>query len=109
VSQRFDSGLCKRQLQTIYFAVAEYHAAELLFYQTFCATSDTSSHQRSLDAAMKVFKRISIDDDSKLGRVVWPMVMAGEATFDKGPRQWIQDALLRTQTLGFFECVNRAA
>ncbi|RAO68529.1 uncharacterized protein BHQ10_004541 [Talaromyces amestolkiae] len=109
LSQRCDSGLCKRELQTIYYVVAEFHAIELMLHQTICTAKNESCHRRSLDAFMRILKKISADDDSKLGRVFWAMIVTAESISDEDHRQWIQDALQRIRNMGVYKSVTLCA
>ncbi|KAL6229059.1 hypothetical protein BDW75DRAFT_246081 [Aspergillus navahoensis] len=107
LSQRSPSGLRKRVLQTIYFAVAEYHATELLLHQRSCPRGELFCHRKSLHAAMDILRKISRDDDSKLGRAVWVMAVVGELVSEADHRRWIQEATIRTHKMGLFKCIDR--
>jgi hypothetical protein len=87
--------------------VAEYHATGLLLHQQSCAVGDFSCLQRPLNAALNILKRLSRDDDSKLGRVLWVMAVVRESISDADQREWIQEALTRTRRMGLFKCVDR--
>jgi hypothetical protein len=107
LSQRSPSGLRKRVLQTIYFSVAEYHATELLLHQRSCPRGELFCHRKSLHAAMDILRKISRDDDSKLGRAVWVMAVVGELVSEADHRRWIQEATIRTHRMGLFKCIYR--
>ncbi|KAL6228607.1 hypothetical protein BDW75DRAFT_246556 [Aspergillus navahoensis] len=106
-SQRSASGLRKRELQTIHFSVAEYHATNLLLHQRSCVAEGLECHRKSLDAALEILRKISRDDDSRLGRVLWVMAVVANVASEADHRRWIQEALTRTHRMGLFKCVAR--
>lgn len=58
---------------------------------------------------MRILKKISADDDSKLGRVFWAMIVTAESISDEDHRQWIQDALQRIRNMGVYKSVTLCA
>ncbi|KAL6228667.1 major facilitator superfamily domain-containing protein [Aspergillus navahoensis] len=105
-SQRSASGLRKRELQTIYFSVADYHATNLLLHQRSCVAEDLECHRKSLEAALEILRKISRDDDSKLGRLLWVMAVVADVASEADHRHWIQEALTRTHRIGFVQSIR---
>ena len=95
-----------RQLRSVRYSVAEYHAVEMLYHQTVCLGIDGYDdhvahnnwcHRPALEALMQVLEKLLIHDDERItvGRIIWPMLVAAETTQNAQRKQWIQDGLVK--------------
>ncbi|KAE8383162.1 hypothetical protein BDV26DRAFT_181144 [Aspergillus bertholletiae] len=101
MSQQPHSGLRNRQLQTIYFALAEYHATIVFFcYRrnllNCMSTVSVSSHD-AVNGALAIVKELSAEIPWCLGRVQWPIVVLAGCMEDSQDRQWIREVLVDSQ------------
>jgi hypothetical protein len=55
---------------------------------------------------MNVFRGLSQDYDSPLGRVLWPITVFEAPMSNDSNRQWLRDALSRIQARGISEWVR---
>ncbi|KAK6814427.1 hypothetical protein RU639_009537 [Aspergillus parasiticus] len=101
MSQQPHSDLRNRQLQTIYFAVAEYHATTVFFcYRRSllsCMSSPLVSSRDAVNGALAIIKELSTVSPSCLGRVHWPMIVLARCMEDSQDRQWIRKTLIESQ------------
>ncbi|KAE8336564.1 hypothetical protein BDV24DRAFT_141482 [Aspergillus arachidicola] len=101
MSQQPHSDLRNRQLQTIYFAVAEYHATTVFFCyrRSFlsCMSSPLVSSRDAVNGALAIIKELSTVSPSCLGRVHWPMIVLARCMEDSQDRQWIRKTLIESQ------------
>lgn len=101
MSQQSHSDVRNRQLQTIYFAVTEYHATTVFFYYrrsllSFMTTPSASS-RAAVNGALAIIKKLSTESPSCLGRVYWPMIVLAGCMEDSQDRQWIRKMLVESQ------------
>ena len=97
LAQRDNPPIRLRELMTIYFTVAEYHALELLCHRFIClpeaAGKSGSCHQDALAHVLGILRKLYKQDPRSLVRVCWPLIVAADSTENTEDKRWIQQAV----------------
>ena len=83
-----------RELQTIYYSVAEYHALQVVSHQR-----DGNGVDEVASKLLSVLKKASAIDPRPLARVRWPLAVAAGAVKDAGEKMWIHETTDKTRVI----------
>lgn len=83
-----------RELQTIYYSVAEYHALQVVSHQR-----DGNEADEVAAKLLSVLKKASAIDPRPLARVQWPLAVAAGAVKNAKDKIWIQETIDKTRLI----------
>lgn len=98
VAETDEALLPPRELQTIYYAVAEYLALEVMCrqYDSRARCQDTEDWLARL---ISIISKLVLIDARTLGRICWPLAVVEGVAKDRRQMDWIRNTMYRTRRI----------
>lgn len=112
MSRKHDAPIRARELHTIYFAVAEYHALEITCHRNLCLDFKkgraSTRHQDAISNLMETIRKLMAMDHRPMARVSWPLAVAMEAANKPEDKGWIRESVRTVRrNIGTVAWLNR--